>query len=152
MGVILYRRRPFFSARESPRNTPPILPCCPKRLLARPAVGRDANRLLPKPPLAFWTPNWHHGRGSDVVVGCKSLKCFGGPGEIRTHDLFHAMEARSIAYRQVSSSFMHLQTSIFGPRLDRVTSSTIFRTLPGPRDGATSGPRWPRTCFFARTR
>jgi hypothetical protein len=23
------------------------------------------------------------------------LKCFGGPGEIRTHDLFHAMEARS---------------------------------------------------------
>ena len=21
--------------------------------------------------------------------------CFGGPGEIRTHDLFHAMEARS---------------------------------------------------------
>jgi hypothetical protein len=25
----------------------------------------------------------------------KSMKCFGGPGEIRTHDLFHAMEARS---------------------------------------------------------
>ena len=25
----------------------------------------------------------------------KSLKRFGGPGEIRTHDLFHAMEARS---------------------------------------------------------
>jgi hypothetical protein len=25
----------------------------------------------------------------------KCLKCFGGPGEIRTHDLFHAMEARS---------------------------------------------------------
>ena len=23
------------------------------------------------------------------------MKCFGGPGEIRTHDLFHAMEARS---------------------------------------------------------
>src|ERR1019366_2613822 len=25
----------------------------------------------------------------------KCLKYFGGPGEIRTHDLFHAMEARS---------------------------------------------------------
>ena len=25
----------------------------------------------------------------------KCLKPFGGPGEIRTHDLFHAMEARS---------------------------------------------------------
>src|SRR6202162_875833 len=32
-------------------------------------------------------------------IGCggigKCLKRFGGPGEIRTHDLFHAMEARS---------------------------------------------------------
>jgi hypothetical protein len=25
----------------------------------------------------------------------KVFECFGGPGEIRTHDLFHAMEARS---------------------------------------------------------
>jgi hypothetical protein len=29
------------------------------------------------------------------VKDCKCLKTFGGPGEIRTHDLFHAMEARS---------------------------------------------------------
>src|ERR1017187_4020547 len=36
----------------------------------------------------------------------KSLKRFGGPGEIRTHDLFHAMEARSqLRHRPGSVSF-----------------------------------------------
>lgn len=57
MGVILYRRGPFFSARESSANTSPMLPCCPGVLLARRSVGRDANRLPPKPPKAIWTPN-----------------------------------------------------------------------------------------------
>ena len=65
-------------------------------LLARGSVGRHAARLLPNSPGASWTPNWHQGRGSDVVVGCKCLKGFGGPGEIRTHDLFRAMADRSI--------------------------------------------------------
>jgi hypothetical protein len=32
--------------------------------------------------------------------------CFGGPGEIRTHDLFHAMEARSqLRHRPTVNSF-----------------------------------------------
>ena len=34
--------------------------------------------------------------GNRMLAESQSLKCcFGGPGEIRTHDLFHAMEARS---------------------------------------------------------
>src|ERR1022692_4493711 len=38
--------------------------------------------------------------------GGKSSKRFGGPGEIRTHDLFHAMEARSqLRHRPGSVSF-----------------------------------------------
>ena len=36
----------------------------------------------------------------------KCLKCFGGPGEIRTHDLFHAMEARSqLRHRPLAGLF-----------------------------------------------
>jgi hypothetical protein len=36
----------------------------------------------------------------------KCLKRFGGPGEIRTHDLFHAMEARSqLRHRPTLNSF-----------------------------------------------
>src|ERR1039458_2487517 len=50
----------------------------------------------------IWTPNglrvtssatWK--RASIFVSLCFLGFCFGGPGEIRTHDLFHAMEARS---------------------------------------------------------
>src|SRR3954471_24105725 len=44
-----------------------------------------ANRRLWK--TGVWTPDGLH-----VDSDCKG---FGGPGEIRTHDLFHAMEARS---------------------------------------------------------
>src|SRR5271165_6304900 len=36
-------------------------------------------------------------RTSIFVSLCFVGLCFGGPGEIRTHDLFHAMEARGFA-------------------------------------------------------
>src|ERR1035441_10279914 len=62
------------------------------------------------------------------------------------------------------SQINHLQTSFlwfhaltetnFGPRLDRVTSSMLFRTLSGARTPATFGPslsHWPLACFYART-
>src|SRR5581483_5959651 len=87
---------------------PAMLPCC------RAAV-------LPKPPRAFWTPNWHHGRGSDAALSCKYLKCFGGPGEIRTHDLFHAMVVGSITYEQFHQKQKTCATKIWTPfgRCDR---------------------------------
>ena len=43
----------------------------------------------------FWTPVGLRRRRSWLRGYGKCLKRFGGPGEIRTHDLFHAMEARS---------------------------------------------------------
>jgi hypothetical protein len=43
----------------------------------------------------FWTPVGLRRLRSGGRGNGKCLKCFGGPGEIRTHDLFHAMEARS---------------------------------------------------------
>jgi hypothetical protein len=91
MGGILYRAwTVFLSERIDAKHAahPAVLP---KSATGAWSCGRDVNRLLPKPPFAFWTPNWHHGRGSDAALSCKCLKCFGGPGEIRTHDLFHAM-------------------------------------------------------------
>src|ERR1019366_1584327 len=36
-----------------------------------------------------------NGRTSGGDARCKCLKRFGGPGRVRTDDLFHAMEARS---------------------------------------------------------
>src|ERR1039458_8787758 len=43
----------------------------------------------------FWTPvGLRRGRSGGRGNG-KSMTRFGGPGEIRTHDLFHAMEGRS---------------------------------------------------------
>jgi hypothetical protein len=36
---------------------------------------------------------WSSARGVAIVLNADGI--FGGPGEIRTHDLFHAMEARS---------------------------------------------------------
>jgi hypothetical protein len=44
----------------------------------------------------------------------ESLKCFGGPGEIRTHDLFHAMEARSQLRHRPSGVLIDTITQ--GPR------------------------------------
>ena len=38
-------------------------------------IGRDVNRLAPTPPNAVWTPVGLHGRGSDAVLGCKSMRC-----------------------------------------------------------------------------
>jgi len=35
------------------------------------------------------------GHTSGMDAYCKCLKRFGGPGRVRTDDLFHAMEARS---------------------------------------------------------
>ena len=92
-----------------------MLPCCPGVLLARRLLGRGENPLLPKPPEVFWTPNWHHGHAADLVLGCKCLKCFGGPGEIRTHDLFHAMGVRSITYRQSDQKQKSCATTIWTP-------------------------------------
>ena len=42
-----------------------------------------------------WTPVGLHGRGVWRAEARKCLKGFGGPGRVRTVDLFHAMEARS---------------------------------------------------------
>ena len=63
------------------------------------------------------------------------------------------------------SQINHLQTSFlwfhaltdadFGLRLDLVTSSMLFRTLPGPRNPAAFGPsfpHWPLACFYAHAR
>jgi hypothetical protein len=56
--------------------------------------------------------------GYDVpgwLGGGKSMKCFGGPGEIRTHDLFHAMEARSqLRHRPTMRSFPLYHTPSWG--------------------------------------
>ena len=59
------------------------------RLASKPGVPRCGARPVVEPSLAT------------ARVG----GCFGGPGEIRTHDLFHAMEARSqLRHRPTSSS------------------------------------------------
>ena len=39
----------------------------------------------------FWTPVGLQNRAGGGSGFCKSLRNFGGPGEIRTHDLFHAI-------------------------------------------------------------
>jgi hypothetical protein len=52
---------------------------------------------------------------------------------MRTHGLLYAMVVRSFTCRAGPSSFTHLQTPIFGPRLDRVTFFTLF----GPRPDST---------------
>jgi hypothetical protein len=41
----------------------------------------------------FWTPVGLRRLRSWLAGGCKSLKRFGGPSEIRTHDLFHPATA-----------------------------------------------------------
>ena len=61
-------------------------------------VGRIEIHTVPMAAHAsneVWTPVGLHGRHSAQGKVCKCLKRFGGPGEIRTHDLFHAMEGRS---------------------------------------------------------
>ena len=72
--------------------------------------------LLPhesRPPL--WARfGLRRSRGWFVAGMC--LKCFGGPGEIRTHDLFHAMEVRSTTYRQSHQKQKTYETEIWTPR------------------------------------
>jgi len=54
----------------------------------------------------------------DWEGGGKCLKRFGGPGEIRTHDLFHAMVAGSITYEETRRKQKTCTTAIwtsFGP-------------------------------------
>src|SRR5438132_1133918 len=55
------------------------------RLRIAPASKRDC----------FWTPAGLHGAALWLANSAKCLKGFGGPGRVRTVDLFHAMEARS---------------------------------------------------------
>ena len=59
----------------------------------------------------FWTPTGLQGRGFGTQESCKCLKRFGGPGEIRTHDLFHAMEARSQLRHRPPGSFLQYITA-----------------------------------------
>jgi hypothetical protein len=74
-----------------------------------PAASADAGAFLShREHLPASISQRLQGRPREVLVGhefhavlmkyClvgKLLRLFGGPGEIRTHDLFHAMEARS---------------------------------------------------------
>ena len=66
--------------------------------------------------------------------GCKCLKGFGGPGEIRTHDLFHAMEARSqLRHRPTRGLTFKLYHAHDGPpafaTMDRMDRSQAWELL-----------------------
>ena len=65
---------------EKPQETEPFPDCCSRR----PTTG-----------VQIWTPVGLRRLHSGGRGNGKCMKRFGGPGEIRTHDLFHAMEARS---------------------------------------------------------
>ena len=74
----------------------------------------EAHYLEPQPVVQIWTPNglrvtssamWK--RASIFVSLCFVGLCFGGPGEIRTHDLFHAMEARSQLRHRPTVRYFH---------------------------------------------
>jgi hypothetical protein len=78
------------------------------QLMKNKVEAREGCRIFPTTTFraAGWSPNfgefglpvtssatWKH---ASIFVSLYFVAlCFGGPGEIRTHDLFHAMEARS---------------------------------------------------------
>ena len=86
------------------------------------------------PASKIWTPVGLR----RVVLGgrgnAKSLKCFGGPGEIRTHDLFHAMEAVAMDLR--ARSLIPLDISI----PDVVGSGTDSVLARDRQEGPSGGP------------
>src|SRR5712692_6976481 len=59
--------------------------------------------MVPILKMGGWTPGGLRRLRSWLAGDGKCLKRFGGPGEIRTHDLFHAMEARSQLRHRPSS-------------------------------------------------
>ena len=84
---------------------------------------------------AKWTPRGLRLQVWVGVVGCKSLNYFGGPGEIRTHDLFHAMVAKSITYEERRGKQKTCTTAIwtsFGPHaLFHACLDLTFRQVLG---------------------
>jgi hypothetical protein len=72
-------------------------------------VFKDPTELAALPRVHFGLQLDSTGRTSSQDKGCKCLRNFGGPGEIRTHDLFHAMEARSqLRHRPADSFFQYI--------------------------------------------
>ena len=71
---------------------------------ASPVVGSIETHTVPMAAHAsngVWTPVGLHGRGGWRAEARKCLKGFGGPGRVRTVDLFHAMEAQATSYERL---------------------------------------------------
>jgi hypothetical protein len=93
----------------------------------------------------------------DYILGwlgnAKCLKCFGGPGEIRTHDLFHAMEVKSITYSDLHQKHKTYTSEIwtaFGPRVPFRAVWTVVRPHTG--DGLVRADFGIRLASRARAR
>src|ERR1035438_9596515 len=94
--------------------------------------------------------SWKHTRITRMYLSVYGMFWWTWTGSNRRHLPCHGSQ---INHLQTSSSWFHALTDAhFGPRLARVISSMLFRTLPGPRNPAAFGPRLPRTFFFTRTR
>ena len=72
---------------------------------SRAIPGASINTAMPGRPRP-WTPNKLHG-GVWLVGRGEMFERFGGPGGIRTLDLFHAMEARSQLRHRPTSLFQY---------------------------------------------
>jgi hypothetical protein len=73
------------------------------------------------------------------------LECFGGPGRVRTVDLFHAMEARSQLRHRPTQHVVHFENSISAsePRLAfQLPSTSVLRV------SSTSKPVGNKTIGF----
>ena len=94
----MYAEKSFFSTREIDEKTVPIVPTETKPLEKHgDPRGASINTAMPGRPRP-WTPNKLHG-GVWLVGRGEMFERFGGPGGIRTLDLFHAIVLESITYK-----------------------------------------------------
>jgi hypothetical protein len=91
-----------------------------------------------KPCGAGWNPaaDWQSAFPTDQELGVSAVcGVYCGPGEIRTHDLFHAMVTKSIAYRRIrdfSKSYGHAIWTSFGPHALSRGGLDLRRSTPWP--------------------
>lgn len=81
----------------------------------------------------IWTSRGRDQRGVQTGRRGKSLTGwgkFGGPGEIRTHDLFHAMGDRSITYKHRLLKTKDLVRCVLVPVWSQLAILFVFRPHP----------------------
>jgi hypothetical protein len=94
-------------------------------------AGRDGKGLPPAPPKSIWTPVGLHGRGSDVVVGCKSLRSLVDLVRFElTTSSMPWFQNQSLTGSGVENTRLARQR--FGPYLDPVRSSMRGLDLESP--------------------